>query len=392
MLRITATREGSTESLLVEGSLSGRSVAKLASRAEEALIEPRGALELDLGGVASADLAGIDLVRSLVRRGARVIRSSSALDELLLAHEMEMSSATKIKRSARSNATSDPADAGVDARSAPAARPATNAPAREPRRAASSPASREQRPAEHALAPTRATPAKPSTKSPTERVESAAPIGPMAQASGAQASRAQASRATQAANTTQAEWIARLRRGDDAAYEELVRECAPRMLAAARRILGSDSDAQDAVQEAFLSAFKALDGFAESSSLSTWLHRIVVNCALMKRRSQRVRPEQSIEALLPQFDEQGAWRGEPMAWETPGADMENAETRAIVRACVDELPDTYRQVFLMREIEEMDTQVVAEMLGVTSNAVKVRLHRARQALKTLLEEKLHLVP
>jgi RNA polymerase sigma-70 factor (ECF subfamily) len=356
MLRITATREGSTESLLVEGSLSGRSVAKLATSAEEALRAPRGVLELDLGGVASADLAGIDLVRSLVRRGARVTRSSSALDELMLAHELEMSSATKIKRGTRTTATSDRANESVDERAAPVARHATNAPAREPRRAASlprsSPAPREQRTAE------RATPAAQTTQ----------------------------------AHTTQAEWIARLRRGDDAAYEELVRECAPRMLAAARRILGSESDAQDAVQEAFLSAFKALDGFAESSSLSTWLHRIVVNCALMKRRSQRVRPEQSIEALLPQFDEQGAWRGEPMAWETPGADMENAETRAIVRACVDELPDTYRQVFLMREIEEMDTQVVAEMLGVTSNAVKVRLHRARQALKTLLEEKLHLVP
>jgi len=216
---------------------------------------------------------------------------------------------------------------------------------------------------------------------------------PRSIASARRAERVQARRAARAqdARAAQADWLARLRRGDDTAYEALVRSCAPRMLAAARRILGNEADAQDAVQEAFLSAFKALDGFSGSSTLSTWLHRIVVNCALMKRRSRRVRPEQSIEALLPQFDERGSWRAEPVAWETPGADMESAETRAIVRGCVDELPESYRQVFLLREIDELDTQVVAEMLGASANAVKVRLHRARQALKTLLEEKLHLV-
>ena len=81
-----------------------------------------------------------------------------------------------------------------------------------------------------------------------------------------------------------------LRRGDDAAYEELVRSQGGRLLAVTRRILGDEDDARDAVQEAFLSAFKSIDRFQGGSLVSTWLHRIAVNAALMKLRSRRRRP------------------------------------------------------------------------------------------------------
>src|SRR5512147_2223050 len=101
--------------------------------------------------------------------------------------------------------------------------------------------------------------------------------------------------------------IAGLRRGDEASYEQLVREHGGAMLAVARRYLRTEDDARDVVQEAMLSAFRGIARFSADAKLSTWLHRIVVNCALMRLRSRRRRPEDAIEDLLPSFDEQGGF-------------------------------------------------------------------------------------
>jgi len=98
---------------------------------------------------------------------------------------------------------------------------------------------------------------------------------------------------------TESDLVARLRAGDEAAYAELVRTQGGRMFAVARRLLRSDDDAADAVQEAFVSAFRAIASFEGGARLSTWLHRIVVNAALMKLRTRARRPEVSIEELLP---------------------------------------------------------------------------------------------
>src|SRR5262245_61828744 len=95
-----------------------------------------------------------------------------------------------------------------------------------------------------------------------------------------------------------------LRAGDESAYEALVRRHAGRLLAVARRFLACQADAADAVQDAFLSAFRALGSFREGSALGTWLHRIVVNACLSKLRARRRRPETSLD-LLPAFDESG---------------------------------------------------------------------------------------
>ncbi|TMB10977.1 MAG: STAS domain-containing protein, partial [Deltaproteobacteria bacterium] len=92
--------------------------------------------------------------------------------------------------------------------------------------------------------------------------------------------------------------VDRLRRGDPEAFESLVRQYGGRMLATARRLVGTEDEARDVVQEAFLAAFRAIDSFAGAARLSTWLHRIVVNGALMKLRSRRRRREESIEGLL----------------------------------------------------------------------------------------------
>ncbi len=181
-----------------------------------------------------------------------------------------------------------------------------------------------------------------------------------------------------------------LRAGEQTAYETLVRTYSGRLLAIIRRYLHNEDDARDALQDAFLSAFRALHTFTEGSLLSTWLHRIAINAALMKLRTRKRRPEDPIEELLPKFTEDGhredGHRGNPTRpWKEPEGLLQRQETRAVVRSCIDCLPETYRTVLLLRDIEELDTEEVALLLDISSNAVKIRLHRARQALRTLLD-------
>jgi RNA polymerase sigma-70 factor, ECF subfamily len=141
--------------------------------------------------------------------------------------------------------------------------------------------------------------------------------------------------------------LARLRAGDDSAYEELVRKETPHLLAVARRLLRNEEDSQDAVQQAFLSAFRALPAFNGQSRLTTWLHRIVTNTALMKLRTRGRRPEESIEDLLPNFLEDGHHAEQFSEWSLPAdARLVRHETRAHVRAAIDRLPDSYRTVLL----------------------------------------------
>jgi RNA polymerase sigma-70 factor (ECF subfamily) len=180
--------------------------------------------------------------------------------------------------------------------------------------------------------------------------------------------------------------VTALRAGDDAAYERLVREHLPHLLAVARRILGNEADAHEAVQDAFLSAYKGLAGFDGAARLSTWLHRIAVNAALMKRRARQRRPETPIDPLLPRFLEDGHQAAPPAAWPMSAEDvLQRQEMRAIVRDSIDRLPESYRSVLLLRDIEELDTEETARLLGVSAGVVKTRLHRARQALRTLLD-------
>lgn len=178
--------------------------------------------------------------------------------------------------------------------------------------------------------------------------------------------------------------IGRIKSGDQRACEILVRQFGGRMLAVARRFFRNEDDANDAVQDAFLSAFGSIERFAGKSSLGTWLHRIVVNACLMKIRKSK--SEGSIEPLLPQFDETGHHRNHPMQWDdTVHLAAERSELAEQIRACIDQLPEPYRSVLLLRDIEELGTAETAKLLDCTTTNVKVRLHRARQALRTLLE-------
>jgi len=181
--------------------------------------------------------------------------------------------------------------------------------------------------------------------------------------------------------------LARLRAGDGSAFETLVRTCGGRMLAVARRMIGQEEDAQDVVQEAFLSALKAIPQFAGQSKLATWLHRIVVNAALMRLRSQkRKSADHLMDDLLPKFLDDGHQAVPAVDWrDTADIALQKVESRTLVRNCIQQLPEIYRIVLILRDIEELDTEESAQILGVTAAVVKTRLHRARLALRTLLD-------
>lgn len=180
--------------------------------------------------------------------------------------------------------------------------------------------------------------------------------------------------------------LARLRAGEEAAYAEMLRAYSGRLMAVARRYLKNDEDVRDAVQDAFLSAFRSIDRFAGGSQLYTWLHRIQVNACLMKLRTKRRKPEESIEDLLPHFDSGGHQSEPSLLWQEPAErEIERRETRELVRRAIDRLPESYRTVLLLRDIEDVSTEETADLMGISPNAVKIRLHRARQALRTLID-------
>ncbi len=183
---------------------------------------------------------------------------------------------------------------------------------------------------------------------------------------------------------TESNLIARMRAGEGAAFDEATELFAPLMYTMAKRMLSHDQDAQDAVQDAMIGVFKNIATFDSRSRLSTWITRIVINKCLMKLRSKRRRPETSIEALLPTFKDDGHPTRFAARWQ-PVESFEKSRLHELVRETIEELPNPYREVLLLRDIQQLSTEDVAASLGDSPNAVKVRLHRARQALKALLD-------
>jgi RNA polymerase sigma-70 factor (ECF subfamily) len=168
--------------------------------------------------------------------------------------------------------------------------------------------------------------------------------------------------------------------------ERLVRDNIAWMLALAERMLRDRALAEDTVQEAFMAAFRGLERFEHRSSLKTWLHRITVNASLAKLRQLKRLAEQSIDEYLPEFDRYECRIEAPWTHTVPLEEvLESEDARARVTESIDVLPDPYRIVLQLRDIEGYDTKEVAALLGIDQNNVKVRLHRARAALKKLLE-------
>ncbi len=179
--------------------------------------------------------------------------------------------------------------------------------------------------------------------------------------------------------------VRRMREGEDAAFDEVIRKHGPMLLRVARRLTRDPDEAVDCFQDAMLKALEKFDSFDGRSKLSTWLYRVVVNACLMRIRGSKARRTGSIDDLLPVFDGDDCRIESLIQPPSPEILLEREETRRMVKAAVNQLPDSYRTVLVLRDFEERSTAEVAELLGLEEGNVKVRLHRARSALKKLLE-------
>jgi RNA polymerase sigma-70 factor (ECF subfamily) len=175
----------------------------------------------------------------------------------------------------------------------------------------------------------------------------------------------------------------RLKAGDQAAYAQLVEENAARIYRLALRMMGNEADAEDVLQETFLSAFKSIESFEARSSLSTWLYRIASNAALMRLR--RNEPDQvSVDEPIESNDGDLIPRQFFDFCCLPEEDFLREEARAEMMRAVDELPPPLRSVFALRDIEGLSTEETANALGLSISAVKSRLMRARLKLRERL--------
>jgi RNA polymerase sigma-70 factor, ECF subfamily len=182
------------------------------------------------------------------------------------------------------------------------------------------------------------------------------------------------------------ELLAQLRAGDDLAFARLVHDTSPRLLAVARRILKDEHEAQDAVQESYLAVVRELDGFEGRSRLSSWLYRVTVNNALMRLRKRKRLAERSADELQPEFLSTGHWSAPVQRWSrSPEDAAADGELRELLFDKIAELPPDYRDILLLRDVMRLDTAEASEQLGITTGAAKVRLHRARKALRELLD-------
>jgi RNA polymerase sigma-70 factor, ECF subfamily len=179
-----------------------------------------------------------------------------------------------------------------------------------------------------------------------------------------------------------AEMIERARRGDTAAFEALLGEARPRALVVAMKVLHDPDDAEDAVQEAFLKAWRNLARFEGRSAFATWIHRIVMNSSLDMLRRRACRP-----SALPAEEEGNERRPrlEPSTMETPERALVRTEAQRLVHGALAELSPAHRQTVTLREIEEHSYEEIAQISACPIGTVMSRLHHARKRLAEELQ-------
>src|SRR6201984_3267383 len=179
--------------------------------------------------------------------------------------------------------------------------------------------------------------------------------------------------------------VERARNKDFAAFEELVSRYEDKVFRLAYRFVRNESEAKEILQDTFLSIWRKLDTFKGDAQFSSWVYRVAANAALMRLRSQRRHPEVSTEELPAGFLDQAQYGqilspGENWA-RRPDDELQSDELRRHIQAAVDKLPEIYKTVFLIRDVEGLSTEETAEALGISVPTVKTRLHRARMALR-----------
>jgi RNA polymerase sigma-70 factor (ECF subfamily) len=182
--------------------------------------------------------------------------------------------------------------------------------------------------------------------------------------------------------------VRRLQSGDRSAFREIVARHQARLFRVALRFTRDETLAQDALQDAFLQAFRKIDQFESQSALSTWLHRVTVNAALMRLRSQKRHHEIPLEETSPRYTDGGELAEPVDDWSTAVDDgVIQSELALHAARAVDELPEGYRSIFILRELEDLSTEEVADILDLSISAVKTRLHRARLSLRKTLAKR-----
>jgi RNA polymerase sigma-70 factor (ECF subfamily) len=186
-----------------------------------------------------------------------------------------------------------------------------------------------------------------------------------------------------AAVVTDEDLVARARAKDFAAFEELVDRYEDKIFRLAFRFVRNETEAKEIVQDTFLLVWRKLDTFKGDSQFGSWLYRVATNTALMRLRAQRRHPEVSTEELpVDYLDNYGQVPAAGENWaKRPDDELQTDELRRRIQKAVDELPEIYRTVFIIRDVEGLSTEETAEVLEISIPTVKTRLHRARLALR-----------
>jgi RNA polymerase sigma-70 factor, ECF subfamily len=187
---------------------------------------------------------------------------------------------------------------------------------------------------------------------------------------------------------SESELLRGLRAGEAEAYRQLLELHSANVYNVAFKLLGDEQEAEDVLQETFLSAFEAIDGFQGRSKLSTWLYRIAYNASLMRLRKRSQMTSFSLDVPPPGMDPDGDGAHVPrhlVDWSSvPDDQLLTAEAREVMDRAIAELPETLRATFILRDIQGLSGSETAEVLGITVPTVKTRLHRARLWLRDRL--------
>jgi len=182
------------------------------------------------------------------------------------------------------------------------------------------------------------------------------------------------------------ELVALARQGSESAVRVLIKRNNQRLFRVARAVVRNDAEAEDVVQETYVRAFTRLDAFRGESQLATWLTRIALNEAL--GRVRRRRPTADLAELDAGAGHQGVIMFPTLSPPAADAELARGQIREFLERAVDDLPDAFRIVFILRDIEEMSTEETAEQLSLKPETVKTRLHRARRLMRAAVEKRL----